>query len=145
MMRTIALRFSNNFAPDEGTISAHSMLISEIGHVWYGKLGARVSNKAKTDILACERPRILLIHSGAVGRYWAYIDKIQNETPPKNEIPEYYRDRAENFATWFRILRFEEAPRNILSQCYVVSSGAPVSVISRSSMSPYYIIDYDES
>ncbi len=144
-MRTIALRFSNNFAPQEGTIGAHEAVITEKGFVWYGKLGSRISNKVKDDILESDEPRILLIHSGATGRYWARIDKIQNETPPADEIPAYYRDRAKDFATWFRVLRFEEAPRNILSQCFVASSGASLSTASRQSMSPYFIIDYKES
>ena len=64
-MRTIALRFSNNFAPKEGTISAHEAVIAEKGFVWYGKLGSRISRKAKADILENNDPRILLIHSGA--------------------------------------------------------------------------------
>lgn len=145
MMRTIALRFSNNFAPVEGTIGAHETVIAEKGYVWYGKLGSRISCKAKADILENDDPRILLIHSGATGRYWAHIDKIQNETPSTDEIPAYYRDRAQDFATWFRVKRFEEAPRNILSQCFVASSGASLSSASRQSMNPYFIIDYIES
>lgn len=144
-MRTIALRFSNNFAPSEGTIGAHEAVVAEKGFVWYGKLGSRISSKVMTDILTNEDPRILLIHSGATGRYWAYIDKIQNETPAADEIPSYYRDRAKDFATWFKVKRFEEAPRNILSQCFVTSSGASLSTASRHSMSPYFIIDYRES
>ena len=60
-MRTIALRFSNNFAPDEGTIRAHEAVVSERGYVWYGKLGSRISNQAKNAILSNEIPIILLI------------------------------------------------------------------------------------
>ena len=37
-MRTIALRFSNNFAPEAGTIVEHQEIIAELGFVWYGKL-----------------------------------------------------------------------------------------------------------
>ena len=121
MLRTIALRFSNNFAPDEGTIKAHESVISEIGYVWYGKLGSRISSRVKNDILTSEKHMILLIHNGATGRYWAYIDTIKDETPPPEEIPSYYRNRAKDFSTWFRVLRFEEAPRVILSHCFVVS------------------------
>ena len=43
-MKTIALRFSNNFAPEAGTIAEHQKIIDEIGYVWYGKLGTTVSN-----------------------------------------------------------------------------------------------------
>ena len=145
MLRTIALRFSNSFAPDEGTIRAHEAVISERGYVWYGKLGSKVSIHAKNDIFDNEDPRILLIHSGATSRYWAHIDTIQYETPPIEEIPFYYRHRAKVFSTWFRVLRFEEAPRDILSHCFVASSGASLSIASRHSMSPYFIIDYKET
>ncbi len=141
-MRTIALRFSNNFAPEEGTIRAHEAVIAEKDFVWYGKLGSRISNRAKDDILENDDPRILLIHSGATGRYWGHIDKIQNEIPPTDEIPAYYRDRAQDFGSWFRVRSFEEAARNVLSHCFVVSSGASLSTASRRSMSPYFIIDY---
>ena len=141
-MRTIALRFSNNFAPDEGTIRAHEAVISDQGYVWYGKLGSRISSRAKNDILSNENPMILLIHSGAAGRYWAFIDMIKDETPPPETIPIYYRDRAKDFSTWFRVLRFEKAPRDILAHCFVASSGASLSNASRHSMSPYFIIDY---
>lgn len=144
-MRTIALRFSNNFAPKEGTISAHEAVIAEKGFVWYGKLGSRISRKAKADILENNDPRILLIHSGAIARYWAHLDMIQNELPPASEIPSYYRERAKNFSTWFRITSFEVAPRDILAHCSVASSGTSLSIASRHSMNPYFIIDYDNN
>ena len=129
-MRTIALRFSNNFAPDIGTICAHNQLIDELGYVWYGKLGSKISAKVSTDIIKNETPKILLIHSGQLARYWAYIDKTQNEVPERERIPEYYR--------------FEEAPKDILSHCFVASSHALLSNASRHSMSPYFIIDVEE-
>lgn len=143
-MRTIALRFSNNFAPEIGTIRAHEELIDEIGYVWYGKLGSKISAKVATDIMKNECPRILLIHSGAVARYWAYIDKTQNIVPELASIPKYYRSRAEEFSSWFRVVRFEDAPKDILAHCFVASSQAPLSMASRHSMSPYFIIDVEE-
>ena len=143
-MRTIALRFSNNFAPDIGTICAHNQLIDELGYVWYGKLGSKISAKVSTDIMKNETPKILLIHSGQLARYWAYIDKTQNEVPEREGIPEYYRSRAEEFKSWFRVIRFEEAPKDILSHCFVASSHALLSNASRHSMSPYFIIDVEE-
>ena len=143
-MRTIALRYSNNFAPDIGTIGAHSQIIDELGHVWYGKLGSRISAKVSLDIMKNSAPRILLIHSGSTGRYWAYIDKTQNETPDLTGIPEYYRDRASDFKSWFRVIRFEDAPKDILSHCFVASSHAVLSMASRHSMSPYFIIDVED-
>ena len=143
-MRTIALRFSNNFAPEAGTIAEHQEIIAELGYVWYGKLGTAVSSAVISQILENEEPKILLIHSGAAGRYWAYIDAVQRATPEPSAIPAYYRDMADKFNTWFRVTRFEDALKNILSQCTVASSGATLSQASRHSMSPYFIIETNE-
>ena len=143
-MRTIALRFSNSFAPDAGTIAEHQKLIDEIGYVWYGKLGTPISDTVISSILENKEPKILLIHSGTTGRYWAYIDSIRKDVPELSVIPRYYRNMATKFNTWFRVTRFEKAPKNILSQCFVVSSGAVLSQASKYSMSPYFIIETTE-
>lgn len=141
---TVALRFADTFAPAEGTIQAHQDLINKKGFVWYGKLGAVVSSKVANKILSNEFPRILLIHSGKIGRYWAYITKIQYDIPPRQEIPAYYRDNADMFKTWFKVIRIEEASKGVLSICTVASSSRPLSEVSRSSMSPYFIINVEE-
>lgn len=142
-MKTIALRFSNSFAPESGTIQAHQDLINEYGHVWYGKLGNCISRTVAEGIMKNEIPQILLIHSGTAKRYWAKVDKIQYDIPLLNEIPEYYRDRAKEFKTWFRVVQFQIAPGDILSHCIVLSSGHTLSQASRHSMSPYFIIKTD--
>ena len=72
-MRTIALRFADKFAPEEGTIKAHQRVIEMYGFVWYGKMGNAVSQTILKELTANEKPRILLIHSGKPDRYWAYI------------------------------------------------------------------------
>lgn len=141
-MKTIALRFADRFAPEEGTIKAHQRVIDTYGFVWYGKMGNAVSETILKALIENDEPRILLIHSGKLDRYWAYIDAAQKEQPEKLYIPEYYRESAANFKSWFRVTRFESAPSNILSQCIVPSSGNTLSYTSRHSMSPYYIIEY---
>jgi len=114
------------------------------GFVWYGKLGSAVSKKVIDEILQNRSPKILLIHSGKSGRYWAYVERIQHEIPEGKYIPEYYRENAGNFKTWFKVIRFEPAPNNVLSTCKVASSQRPLSEVSRSSMSPYFIIEVEE-
>lgn len=141
-MKTIALRFSDNFAPTMGTIAAHQECIDKNGYVWYGKLGSAVSDKICNELMAEEGKKILLIHSGKTSRYWAYIDKVQKEIPTLKDIPEYYRDQAGLFHTWFRVTKIEEAEKTVMAQCVVASSGAPLSMTSKSSMSPYFIIEY---
>lgn len=130
-MKTIALRFSNKFVPACGTIEVHNELIREKGYVWYGKLGNKIATGVFEEILGNDGPRILLIHSGAANRYWAYVDKIQHDIPEKDDIPAYYRNDADKFKTWFRVIKFENALRDIMSK---------YTVTSKYSMSPYFKI-----
>ncbi len=139
-MKTIALRFSNKFAPECGTIAAHEEMIKMKGYVWYGKLGNKIAASVFGEILGNDEPRILLIHSGATNRYWAYVDKIQYDIPERDVIPAYYRDKADKFKTWFRVIRFEDASRDIMSKCTVASSGQELGIASKHSMSPYFKI-----
>lgn len=141
-MRTIALRFADRFAPEEGTIKAHQKIIDLYGFVWYGKMGSAVSDTVLNELVNNENAKILLIHSGKSDRYWARIDNAQKEKPEAKYIPEYYRDNTSNFKTWFRVTRFETAQSDVLSHCIVPSSGNTLSYTSRHSMSPYYIIEY---
>lgn len=139
-MKTVALRYSNNFAPSEGTINAHMECIENHGFVWYGKLGTHLSYKAIEDLMSESEPRILLIHSCGSERHWAYIDKVQYEIPEREHIPAYYRNEADRFRTWFRVIKIVNAPRNIMSRCKVASSGQELGIVSRYSMSPYFKI-----
>ena len=95
-------------------------------------------------LLEREAIPILLIHSGKFERYWDYVDTIQREQPEKEMIPEYYRKDSDLFKTWFRVKRFEIAERNVMGKCKVASSKALLSTVSKASMSPYFIIEYDE-
>ena len=46
--------------------------------------------------------------------------------------------------TWFKVVSFEVAPKGVMAQCAVVSSGSQLSEASKHSMSPYFKIQYDE-
>lgn len=143
-VKTIALRFGEHFAPECGTIVAHQEIIDKYGYVWYGKMGAAVSSKMVSEIMDNEKSMILLIRSGKTERYWAKVEKIQYDVPEKEKIPEYYRDTAGTFKTWFKITEFELAPRDIMGKCFVASSGNSLGEVSKHSMSPYFIIEYKE-
>lgn len=130
-MKTIALRFADNIAPQEGTIAEHEKIVDELGYVWYGKFGARVSDKNKSVILASEDKRILLIHSGASKRYWLHIEDISYETPELTAIPEYYRDMAGTIKTWFKVTKIEKAEKGVMAKCTIASSRSPLSAVSR--------------
>lgn len=142
-MYTIALRFSEKFAPEEGTIIAHESLIKTNGFVWYGKMGSAMANEKINIVLNQPNPRILLIHSGTMKRYWAYISDITKEKPAYSQFPNYYHSIADNFHTWFKVYRFEKADKDIMSKCRVVSSGQVLTLASKHSMSPYFFIETD--
>lgn len=143
-MKTIALRFGEHFSPECGTIAAHQEVIDKLGYVWYGKMGNPVATRIVEELKSLEDTKILLINSGKTDRYWAHVSEIKKETPDLMGIPEYYRDLTEKFRTWFKVTSFEPAPRDIMSKCHVVSSGAALGEVSKHSMSPYFIINYDE-
>ena len=141
-MKTIALRFGEHFSPKCGTIAAHQEIINRLGYVWYGKMGTPVAAHIIEELNECTNAKILLISSGKAERYWAHIEKASRELPPMDAIPEYYRDTAGTFKTWFKVTQFEVAPRDIMSKCFVASSKNSLSEVSRHSMSPYFIIEY---
>lgn len=140
-MKTIALRFSENFSPDGGTIKAHMEIINKNGYVWYGKMGSRISDKVRREILkdSCD---ILLIRSGHSERYWAKVIEIADCPSEKEFVPEYYREEIDLFHTWFKVVSFTEAPKDIMSKCMVSSSKQLLGIVSKHSMSPYFVIDY---
>ncbi len=143
-MKTIALRFGEHFSPHCGTIAAHQQLIDKLGFVWYGKMGSPVAARIVEELNDQEDTRILLISSGKTERYWAHVTEISKNVPSAEGIPKYYRDIAGTFKTWFKVARFEPAPRDIMSRCFVVSSGNALGEVSKHSMSPYFIIEFKE-
>ena len=143
-MKSIALRFGEHFSPECGTICAHEEIISKIGYVWYGKLGTSISIKTLADILKNDSSKILLISSGKAKRYWAYISDYSYEPPKDFEFPSYYANKINDISVWFKIKRFEEAPKDIMSYCTVYSSRQVLSEVSKHSMSPYFKIEYKE-
>ena len=143
-MKTIALRFGETFAPECGTIAAHQEIIDKNGFVWYGKIGAKVAYNAIEELLKSDNPRILLINSGKADRYWAYISEVIFERPASNEYPSYYEEKTDRMKTWFKVISFEAASRDILKKCTVTSSGSTLSEASKHSMSPYFKIEYTE-
>ena len=143
-MKTIALRFGEHFSPACGTIAAHQAIIDQLGYVWYGKMGNSIAANVIQELLSQKETKILLISSGKADRYWAYVTDISRNIPDTAGIPPYYRDRASSFRTWFKVMHFERAPRDIMAKCVVTSSGAPLGSVSSHSMSPYFIIECSE-
>ena len=105
-MKTIALRFADNYAPADGTIKLHEDVINEYGYVWYGKFGNSLSQKNIDMLLEMKEKRFLLIKSGGQERYWAHFEDIKKAGINIEAIPKYYRDDKERgtleiFVFWY--------------------------------------------
>lgn len=143
-MRTIALRFADNYAPKEGTIKLHQEIINNNGYVWYGKFGNTLSQK-NIDLLMSQPDRkFLLIKSGFPDRYWAYFDEIVKDKPKDiNNIPEYYRNNTDKIKCWFKIRKIERTENNVMSKFVISSSKMPLSEASKHSLNLYFVIETD--
>ena len=142
-MKTIALRYNNKFAPEDGTIAEHNKIIEQFGYVWYGKLGRGIARKSSETILENDVPRFLLINTGTKEYFWAYVSEISQYVDDINCIPSYYRDEKEKFGTWFRVTRIEKTDVKTLEKCVVSTSERPF-LEALKSMSPFFTITYDE-
>lgn len=143
-MRTIALRFADNYAPKEGTIKLHQEVINNNGYVWYGKFGNTLSQK-NIDLLMSQPDRkFLLIKSGFPDRYWAYFDEIVKDKPKDiDNIPEYYRNNTDKIKCWFKIRKIERTENNVMSKFIISSSKMLLSEASKHSLNPYFVIETD--
>lgn len=141
-MKTIVLRFGEAFAPECGTIVEHQKYIDKNGYVWFGKMGLGISSKGIGATMSSKK--ILLVHSGKFDRYWLTIESISNQTPNYSEFPSYYHDKIHNIKSWIKIIKIELAETNVISKCSLISNNRPLAEVSKSSISPYYIVHYDE-
>lgn len=144
-MKIISLRFGDNFAPVKtGTIIEHQKMIVKNGYVWFGKFGNPISNNVIEQWKQEDEQKILLIKSATMERYWANVIGYQRELPTKSKIPSYYRDKADEVKCWFKIDKIEEAERDVVSKCYLVSNGTPLGTASKVSMNPCMFVEYKE-
>lgn len=143
-MRTIALKFHDNFWPMRSMFDEHQSYLSANGFTWWGKTGVPISKKVASEVLASDDLRVLLIHSGEKDRWWAHVDQIVYDCPNEAFIPSWYHDNLGNYNCWLRVTQFEPAPKDVMSWCLVASSGKPLFRASSFSRSNYFIIDYLE-
>ena len=137
-MKSLALRFSDNFAPKSGTIEEHKKIINNKGFVWYGKVGNKISTKILDGILANGPVKILLVKSSSPERYWATIEAYSYEK--QKDHPAYYEGNIDNMNTWLKITKIEIAEDGILDRC-ITSSGKKLSEIYKKSMGSYFCIE----
>lgn len=138
-VKTIVLRFSDNFAPKSGTIAEHEKIINRSGFVWYGKLGNRISPKVFESILNNGPAKILMIKASSSERYWATLEEVSYERQSLH--PEYYGFETTRMNTWLKITKFETAESDILEKCIILSTGNKLSDIYKKSMGSYFNVE----
>ena len=142
-MNTIVIRFNDDFAPSDGTIACHEKMIKQNGFVWFGKSGRKINKEVLEGILK-SKSKILLLKSHSNERFWAEIQDYSYSCPDENEIPSYYRDRKRDFNTWLKVSSFKKAEEDILTKCFVKSTGSCLNDIYKTSLSSYFIIKVEE-
>ena len=95
-------------------------------------------------LLDMKDKKFLLIKSGCQERYWAHFTDIKKEEINVDTIPKYYRNDKDHIKCWFKITKFEKADSKVMSKCFVASNGSLLSNTSKCSMSPYFVINYEE-
>ena len=143
-MKTLSLRFTNKFSTECGMIKAHQDVIDNLGYVWYGKIGNSIADKTLGQLDLNGSFKILLIESGKLNRYWAHVSEISKEKPDKGTYPDYYGEMVNKMKVWFKITKIEPAPKDVMKQCFVISSGNTLSDASKYSMNPCLFIEYKE-
>jgi len=142
-MKTIALRFSDSFAPEEGTIELHKRILNKNGAVWYGNFGHKVSEKIIKEQLKLDDPKFILIKSNSKDYYWVHFsDYLINAEPPHKFIPKYYQDKSNMIKSWFKIKKIEKITEDEINKCYVISSGDLLIDSCNKCMTSYFKIEY---
>lgn len=140
-MKTIVLRFSDSFAPKDGTLAEHLKMIKENGFVWWGKRGPRISQKVIKDTITDGNGKVLLVRGGTKEKYWATVTEISDGCPQRSMVPEYYRDEITFYGSFLRIVKIERAEENVLEHLFVRTTGAKMSDIINKAMASYFIVE----
>ena len=143
-MKTIVLRYSDSFAPADGTLAEHEKLIKAEGYAWWGKKGPKISPAVVRDIMKNEPCRIILVRGASKERYWATVEKITDGCTEKAMVPEYYRADTIFYGSFLKIVKIERAEENVLSKCFVCTTGKQLSEIINKAMASYYIVDFKD-
>ena len=143
-MKTIALRYSDNYAPADGTIIEHQKIIDANGYVWYGKFGNKISPSVVEDILASREPKIIFIKSGFSELFYAYIQDIQYNLNDYTSVPKYYKADYGRVGVWFKINKFEKINMEEIKKYYIVSSKKRLDDSTKHCMSSSFIVEKKE-
>ena len=141
-MKTIAIRFSDYFAPECGTIFSHEDIIKQCGYVWFGKIGhTKMSKRVINEILANGPVNILMIKTQSKTHYLAKVEAILEKCPELNRVPQYYAQKHRDCSNWFKITVFTPIAEEELKK-FFTTSGNSIFDIYKKSMGSYFVVEY---
>lgn len=146
----LALRYSEHYAPPEGTIDAHKDVLRATGYVWFGKVGRPVGPLSLghvADQLAAEKTIDLVLVSPRHGKDCTFhlcSSDMVVTAPPANDdpgIPSYYAGLPSRPRTWFRVQLMGAADSALVERLTIASTGSKLSKTLRRSMSGLYVLN----
>jgi len=143
-MLTIALRFSDSFSTEKGTLFEHQSILDSNGYVWWGKHGSGINESTAEKLLKKGPTKILLMRSGTKERYWASVEAIVRKCPEPQFVPAYYRDDRTFYGSFLKITKIERADDNVLNNCFVKTNGRNLGDMINKTMAAYFIVEYND-
>lgn len=136
----LVLRFSFSYRND--IIEQHKNLIEKNGYVWYGKLGAVISNKIINEIMIAKKTAILLY-----SKWHAYLCGIEevSANKPQKGYSAYYDEEYIFAGCYYKLTSIDEIDERILQHLIVRSSGRYMSdTLSKQCSSSSFFVSYEE-
>jgi hypothetical protein len=128
----ILVRYGEQIAPEEGTISAHDAIIRKKGFVWLGKFGKKISqsmyNILKKQIKK-DKPTYIFMIKRDNKKYVvhaAVLEDVVFSKPDTDYIPEYYANKRIFSQCYFKIIEFIPINSEILYELIGRSSNLPI-------------------
>jgi len=144
------VRFSERWAPSEGTLSAHINIFKTSGIVWVAKFGKPIG-KGTADVLNTQIAEgtdtyLLLVDPSSINKDGGNMGVFRlseiTDTPPrtKSSYPDYYSKVSVPRGSWFASDACRLLPSNFTHDLTVASSLRSVSTALSKSMNGTFIV-----
>ena len=145
--KLLVVRYSNVYGED--VMLNHKKTLEKYGYCYFGKFGAKPSQKHYNEIMQSEHPRLLLISKDE-----AFICDLEDIIfeKPKEGCPKYYDEKifkkGLELSTYFKIKSIYELGRKNVGRFTVVSSLSNLSESLKRSMTSMMLVqsevDFDD-
>lgn len=140
--KVLLIKYSDMYIKD--SINAHLEVLKLKGSCWFGKFGAKTSEKNIKKIMNSDSPKIILTHKKNF--YICAIEKITTEPPTKN-YPSYYDEYniKKDMTIFFKINKIIKLDNSYLEYFVVNSSLNPLANAINQSMASQFLLRCEEN